>query len=186
MGVIQDTENALLTACESALGNTVRVKETVPGGWTLDLLRRALQRAPGVFVTWHGGQRADNFSYINGRFSVYVVTKGATDKARREGSQAVIGAYEMVERLVPVLDGLDVADVGSLTLQGVDNLFRDALFDLGGTVYGLQLQMTNMPFEIPDPDNLGDFVTFSGDWNLGPEPDGEIDASDTITLEQDP
>lgn len=180
--VIETVEQAILAAAESALANTVQVKETLPGGWTLDMMKRALQFAPGVYVTWHGGQPSNSPKYLNARFSLYVVTKGATDQVRRSGGPMVIGAYDMVERLIPVVDRLQVESIGHLKLRGVENLFRDALFNLGGTVYGIQLEMPNMPFNSKfDISTLADFETYAADHLVG---DGPV-ASDQLNLPQE-
>src|SRR3546814_3865830 len=99
--------------------------------------------------------------YLGARFSVYCVTKGADDLDRRRGTGRVIGAYDLVCQLAPVLNGLDVPDVGTLNLLGIDNLFRDAMFDLGGTVYSLQFELPNMDFTYQADLSGAEFVDFT-------------------------
>jgi phage gp37-like protein len=164
MAIIDVVEDAILAAVTAVLGATVKKMETVPGGWTFDTLKRALQSAPGVYVAFHGAAPGGADGYFDGRFSVYMVSKGASETDRRRGNQRVIGAYDMVERLLPKLSVLTVPDVGSAKVSGVDNLFRDAMFDLGGTVYGINLTMPNMPFDYQvDETTLADFVLFHGE-----------------------
>ena len=161
MGIISTIEDAILAAAETALGATVKKKETIPGGWTMDTLKRALQFAPGVYVAFQGTGTGASDGYLNGRFSVYVVSKGASETDRRRGNQRVIGAYEMLELLLPVLAGRTVPEIGTMAVTGVDNLFRDAMFELGGTVYSINLTLPNMPFDYrADESLLADFVLF--------------------------
>lgn len=155
---IAQIEDALIAAAGQVLGNTVRQIESVPGGWTMETLQRALQFAPGIFTTFQGAVPGTAPNYLNGRFTVYCVTKGADEQTRRRGNQRVIGAYDLVAALAPTLGGLLVTGVGTLVLRGVDNLFRDAMFELGGTVYGIQLEVPNMPFDFTA--NLADFADF--------------------------
>lgn len=164
MGIITSIEDAIQAKATATLGNVVKKIDTLPGGWTMETLKRALQVSPGVYVAFHGLKPSGVDGYFDGRFSVYTVSKGASEAVRRRGNARVIGAYDMVELLVPVLNVLEVADVGSAEVSGADNLFRDAMFDLGGTVYGINLTMPNMPFDYePDISGLADFVLFHSD-----------------------
>lgn len=183
MGVIATVEDALLAEVEAALGNTIRQRDSLPGGWTGDTLQRALQFAPGVFVGFNGMTPGQGEGYQNGRFSVYAVTKGVSDADRRRGTARVIGAYDILEALLPRLDGLAVADVGTARVRGVDNLFRDAMFDLGGAVYAVQLELPNMPFDYrADEAGLDDFATFDAVYDLDqPTGSGEPEANDHLT-----
>ena len=175
MGVIATIEDALVTEVKGVLGATVKKVETLPGGWTHKSLQRALQFAPGVFVAFNGGRGGISDGYIDGRFSVYLVTKGPGEEERRRGSGRVIGVYEMVELLVPALSVFAVPEIGSAVVNGVDNLFRDAMFELGGTVYAINLTMPNMPFDFePDITGLADFVLWHGEaYNEGGVVGGE-------------
>lgn len=161
---IAQTEDALIAVAEQVLGHTVRQIESVPGGWTMETLQRALQFAPGVYTTFQGAVAGTAPNYLNARFTVYCVTKGADEQTRRRGNARVIGAYDMVALLAPALGGLLVTDVGTLVLRGVDNLFRDAMFELGGTVYGIQLELPNMPFDFQaDLSQFADFKLWHAD-----------------------
>ena len=182
MGSIATVEDAILAEVDAALGNTIRSRDTLPGGWTMDTLQRALQFAPGVYVAFQGLAQAQTPGHYDGRFSVYVVVKGAVEADRRRGNARVIGAYDILELLLPRLDGLTVSGIGTLRVRGVDNLFRDAMFDLGGTVYGINLALGNMPFEYQaDMSTLDDFVTFDAVYDLDPAQDGEPAAEDHVT-----
>lgn len=168
MGVIAAVESAILTQVDAALGATVKVKESLAAAWTLDALKRALQAAPGVYVAFLGGRGNPNADgYLEGRFAVYVVAKGPVEALRRQGTPREIGAYDMVERLVPVLAGLGVDGVGTLQLQEVANLFQEAAFGLGGTVYGITLALPNMPMTYQaDLAGLAPFLLFHAEHSL--------------------
>lgn len=184
MAVIAATEDALIEAVKTAFAATVRQVESIPGGWTMDTLQRALQFAPGIYVAFHGMAAGQTEGYHDGRFTVYAVTKGADEAARRRGTPRVIGAYDIVEVMVQVLDGLQVHDVATAAVTGVENLFRDAMFELGGTVYGVNVTLPNMPLPFEaDPDTLADFVTFRAEHSMAPG-DDEPAAIDQVTLPQ--
>ena len=182
MGIIAAIEDALLAEIGAALGSAVRKTGSLPGGWTLDALQRALQFAPGAYVAFQGAKPGAGQGHHDGRFTVYAVSKGASESDRRRGNARVIGAYDMLERLLPRLSVLTVPDIGSIRIAGVENLFRDAMFELGGTVYGINLELPNMPFEyVADLASLDDFVTFDARYDLDTTQDGEPLAEDTVT-----
>lgn len=170
MTVIATVEDAIVERAKSALGfpaaPVVKQVETLPGGWTLDALKRALQMAPGVHVAFLGGQQQTSGGYIHGRFAAYAVTKGAQEEDRRRGNPRVIGAYDIVERLATQLDELPVLDVGTLFVRGVENVFSEAMFELGGTVYALTLELPNLPWPAKDTSMLAPFVTFDATHSL--------------------
>jgi len=183
MNPIITTEDALIATVKSVVGQTVREAKTLPGSWTRDTLRNALQMSPAVYAAFLGASNGTSPGHLNGRFSVYCVTKGASDQIRRRGNQRVIGAYDLLSMLTPVLDGMTVTGVGTLQLRGIENLFRDAMFNLGGTVYAIQLLMANMPFDCQvDSSALDDFETFDAVYDINlPTGSGEPEANDHLT-----
>lgn len=185
MGVIAAVEAAILAKVETTLGNTVKVKGSLAGSWTLDMLKRALQNAPGVYVSFLGARANPNVDgYMDGNFVVYAVTQGPVEALRRQGTPREIGAYEIVERLVPVLGGLGVADVGTIRVQDVTNLFKEATFELGGTVYGIALVLPNMPMTYQaDLAGLAPFLLFHAEHSLVAG-DAEPAAVDEVHLPQ--
>jgi len=164
---IAAVEDAIIAACIAALNGKARDAESLPGGWTLDMLQRSLQIAPCVYVAYQGSTPGQDFYKHKGRFTVYTVSKGSTEPQRRRGNSRVMGAYDMLERLLPALSILAVPDIGQLKVTGVENLFRDAMFELGGTVYGIQCELPNMPFDPPDISSLQDFVTWHAEHQVG-------------------
>lgn len=172
--VIATVESAIVARAKTALGfpaaPVVRQVETLPGGWTLDMLKRALQMAPGVHLAFLGGRSQSSGGYIDGRFAAYAVAKGAREEDRRRGNAREIGAYDIIERLAIHLDNLTVPDVGTIVVREVQNVFSDAMFELGGTVYALLVEVPNMPWANKDTSTLAPFITFEGTHSLAPGP----------------
>lgn len=187
MSVIADVEAAIVNAAKTALGfpdaPRVKVVDSLPGPWTLDALKRALQSAPGVYAGFIGGSKGADGGYLTARFGLYAIAKGAIERNRRHGTPAEIGAYEMVEVLAVALDRLDVPNIGSVYVASVDNLFREALFDLGGSVYGITLEVPNMPWPEKDITDLAPFMTYHAEHSLA-EGNEEPPAVDEVQLPQ--
>lgn len=183
MNAIAQTEKALRDAINATLGNTLRRVDSLGGGWTLANLKRALQFSPGCYVTFQGATAGRVQDALDLRFSVYVVTKGATDPNRRQGNKRIIGAYDIINRLLPVLNGLPVPTIGELQSQGIDNLFREAMFDLGGTVYAIQLTLPNVLFTYQaDANGLDDFLVFDATYDIAPDDPHNPTAEDQVHL----
>ncbi len=169
MSSIATIEQAILAKVEKALGTVIRKRESLGGNWTMEMLERALQFAPGVYVAFVGGGKVTSSGNFPGKFMVYAVTKGALEAPRRQGGPGTIGAYDIVETLMAHLAGMLVPEIGSLEVTGTENLFREAMFDMGGTVYGLTLSLDNIPLPSAlDDSSLADFETFAVDYDLPP------------------
>lgn len=168
MGMIDTVESAILAQVGTTLGATVKVKESLGGSWTLDALKEAIQKAPGVYVAFLSARGVlGRDGYVDGNFMVYAVTKGPVEPLRRQGTPRVIGAYEIVERLVPALSGLRVSGVGSISVTNVENLFKEATWQLGGAVYGIALSLPNMPMTYQaDLASLAPFLLFHAEHSL--------------------
>ncbi len=190
MNPILTTEEAIVAGVKNALGfgavpprPVVKKVETLPGNWTIETLQRALQFAPGVYVAFLGGTKSSDGGYIDARFALYVVTKGAREEERRHGNPREIGAYEIVSILGTKLDRLDVPDIGTLCVRGVENPFTEAMFDLGGTMYALALELPNLPWDAKDISGLAPFITFEGTHSMAPGPDEPLHQT-KVTLPQ--
>lgn len=191
MGIISTIEDSIIQSVNDVLmqpGNEkLKVVESLPGAWSYDLLKRVLQKAPAVYVAFLGGKRSIDASDIilDGRFDVYVITKQADEVTRRRGNARVIGAYDIIETIIPAINGRTIQDVGSLNLTGINNLFGEAMLDLGGTVYAATFSLPNMvfPYEL-DLLTLDNFITFHADHDLDTSQADEPVASDDVTLPQ--
>ena len=160
---IAHIEDTILSVVNDRLKNYLRATASLPGAWSVDLLKLLLQQAPGVFVAFVGGEFDGNtVTLLNARFDVYVVTKEPTELSRRRGSPVVLGAYEIIQALLPYLNNLTIPGYGSLRGKSVTNLFANILTELGGTVYGMSFELPRMPIlaETNDEMNarLGDFA----------------------------
>lgn len=181
MAIIGTIEDALLGIAKATLGDTIKQCQSIGGVWTEQSLQRALQFAPGVYVAFIGASKAGLLGYMNLSYSVYCVSKGSDDVNRRRGNPRVIGAYDLVARLSTAFSGAVLVDIGSIELQRIENLFADALFDIGGSVYALQLSIPNVSFATAqDVTGLDDFMTFDGRFSQG---DDAPLAHDIVTLE---
>lgn len=176
-------EDAIIERCASLVGEHVRAIESLPGSWSDDTLRAALRRVPGIYVAWSGGPAmSGGRAGINGRYAVYVVTGQASgERARRRGTSREIGAYEVLERIVPGLHGYTVPDVGSLQLERVDNLYSDRADQQGIVIYGAVFSLAKMMFPpVFDAGDLADFVTFHATHQ---QPDG-ADTETHVNLQE--
>jgi len=190
MSIISTVEDEIISQVKSVLmkpgDEKLREVETLPGAWSYDLLKRLLQKAPGVYVSFLGGtgKTKSSDAMIDGKFDVYAVTKLPNEEIRRRGNARVIGCYDILGFILPQINGHDIQDIGILNLVGVDNLFGEAMFDLGGTVYSASFTIENMafPFEA-DLATLNDFATYNADHSMAPGNDEPV-AQDQVTLPQ--
>lgn len=114
--MIAEVENAIVIAIRGVLGQTVKTVEALPGPWSQDALAQASDRMPGVWVYFDGGNAGQGKGRLVTRFLVYAVTSDSDASGDRKRQ---IGAYEIVERVVPTLDYQPVAQLGSLRFDGV-------------------------------------------------------------------
>lgn len=179
-------EDYLVSRIKTAFNGRLRAVESLPADWDGDTFKRLLRQAPGAYVVFGGGplKRSTPGACINAQVSVIAVTTHASGElARRRGDSREIGAYEILEIVVPLLHDHVIADVGALALIGVENLFASDLERQGAAVYGATF---SVPFEFDrsiDPAMLDDFLVFHGDYDIVPA-DGMIDATDHVELGQ--
>lgn len=200
---IATSEDALVALIKDTLGTKVKAVESLPGNWDDDTLKRLLRAVPGVFLVWAGGQTNDRSSgmsgMVNGSWLVYVVTGHASgEAARRRGDGQQVGAYELLEVLIPLLNGYTITAVGTLSLQRVENLYSGTVDRQGVTVYGLTFTMPMAwPTEV-DVSTLDPFQTFAAQtdvppfssaaehqkWLAGDYGTSNPDARDTVAIPQ--
>ncbi|EMQ6642054.1 DUF1834 family protein [Pseudomonas aeruginosa] len=174
--MLVEVEDAMIKRCQSLLGRHVKKVEDLPAGWDATTLKAARREVPGVYVAWSGGAAAPGTrAAINSRYAVYVVTGHASgERARRRGNGRDMGAYEILERIVPGLHGMTVPDVGSLQLERVDNLYSDQADREGVVVYGAVFALNKMQFPAAkDASDLADFATFHANHQVPDGPDTE-------------
>ena len=180
--MIAGVETAILGVVNATLPNVLRDTGSLPGTWSVDLLRLLLQKAPAVFVSFNGGElESSAVALLNARFDVYAVVKEPTELARRVGTSATIGAYEIIEAITPALNGLTIAGCGSLRGKSVTNLFSNVLQEFGGTVYAMQFVLPRLPLAATfDATTLANFSILNIDSSLTVP--GADDFTNTINL----
>lgn len=185
--MIARIEANLIEVTRQLFGRTLRTVDSLPGPLNLDVLKDMLAHAPAVYYAFLGGTRGDVDGYIDGRFDAFICTRHVNRDSRRLGDQTQIGAYDIIARLLPILDGHIIHDVGRFRLTRVTNLFSLTLDkQMGAALYGISLQLPNMPFIDDDLQaTLNDFITFHADYERDLATDGEPVATDNLTLPQE-
>jgi phage gp37-like protein len=185
--MIAAIEDNIIGVVKAVIGGRLRTVDSLPGDWDADLLKRLLLCAPAVYVAFLGGPKlkeTDTVVGIDGRWSLFAITGHASgNAARRRGDGREIGAYEIIERLVPALHNHTVPDVGAMKLVNVENLYSGTIDNRGVALYAAVFTLPMYFPEILDSATLATFATFHADWDLAPADDA-IDAADHVTLEQ--
>lgn len=187
MNPIAATEDAIIAASNAALQGKVRDMETLPGRMSLRVLQTIAALAPAVYVTYLGGRKTGNAqsqASHNAVFAVYIVTDHAqSGAARSRGDARQIGAYDILNVLLPALNDLTIADVGTAKFNAVENLFSVELDKQGVSIYAATFDVP-MSFEyLADETALSGFITYSAIHTISP--DGDVPTSqDQVTLEQ--
>lgn len=190
MSRIGDIEDALLARVRDRFGPTLRQVDAIPASWDDEMIRRFLISAPGVFLSWgldRGDNTTDATAEVNSLWQFTIITAHEGKEAtRRRGDARAIGAYEIVERLIPLIHGYTPAGESALMFASADNLFSAANERNGLTVYGVLFSMPmTMSAVDEEPSDLEPFLRFHADWNQAPA-DGQLEAQDHVTLPQDP
>lgn len=191
MSLIAKIEDQIIAECRAALTVNgrllVRDIDTIPGALSAAILQRLIQRAPGCYVAFIDGQSDNvNSASFSPRFDVIAVTghKGG-EQPRRRGDQTQIGAYQILEYIIPGVHNCRVADVGALYFRGIHNLFSEATFDLGATVYYARFQVPSVRLEPAlGAGRAADeaFITFSAEHDI--DSDKRAEQRTEVTLEQ--
>ena len=191
MSLIAKIEDQIMAECRAALTVNgrllVRDIDTIPGAMSAAILQRLIQRAPGCYVAFIDGQSDNvNTASFSPRFDVIAVTehKGG-ERQRRRGDKTQIGAYQILEYIIPGVHNCRVADLGALYFRGIYNLFNEATFDLGATVYYARFQVPSVRLAPATgagrPDDAA-FITFAAEHDI--DSDKRADQRTEVTLEQ--
>ena len=170
-----EIEDAMIARCRKVVGEHVKTIEDLPGNWDEATLKAARRSVPGIYIAWSGGPaNPGSRAAMTGRYAVYVVTGQASgERERRRGSNRQVGAYEILERIVPALNGLKVEEIGSLLLERVDNLYSDRADQQGVVIYGAVFTI-KLTFPAPlDASSLANFETFHVNSKVPDGPDTE-------------
>lgn len=167
-------EDDLVARIKALLGASVREVDSLPGALNDPETLRALARsAPSVYLAFLGGRQrvaGDPDAYLNGVWAVYAVTAHRSGTAaRRRGDGREIGAYEILQRVVPVLSGYVVQDHGTLEFQAIENLFSMQFDRQGTTVYAATFRLPMVLARETDLTALADFATYHATHTLAPD-----------------
>ena len=174
---LKNVEDAIVAEIRTALtvgGQlVVRQVDSLPGDWDAEMLKRLLRLVPGVFVAFIGGPAgaaSGETAAINARWSVIAATGHASgEAARRRGDSQQVGAYELIERLLPKLHGHTIADEGTLKLIDVQNLYTGEIDKQGLAVYAATFELPNMAMPSTlDEATLTPFATFDAKYDFAP------------------
>lgn len=174
--MLAEVEDAMIARCEKLVGKHVKAIKDLPGNWDDATLKAARREVPGIYIAWAGGSATPAArAGINSRYSVYVVTGQASgERSRRRGNGRDLGAYEILERIVPGLHGLSVDGIGTLQLERVDNLYSDRADQQGVVIYGAVFALNKMQFpSVLDAADLADFTVFHVNHKVPDGPDTE-------------
>ena len=186
---IASTETFFIDLIKARFHAAMMAVESMPADWDSKTFERAMRMAPGVFVVFNGGSRLDGYGdalVIAAKWTFVVVTTHAQgDLARRHGDAREIGAFEMIEILLSLLEGVMPPDATqAMEVEAVANLFSDSDEAKGATLYAIECVMPQAigpSAENPTDPNLDDFIRFHGNYDIAPG-DGQVDASDVVTL----
>jgi phage gp37-like protein len=173
---IKTIEDAIVAEAKVALtiGGALRVRSVVsaPGDWDKDMLkRRLLAMVPCVLVVFAGGPAmasGGQVASIEAHWRVIVASGGPNEEARRVDDTQFLGAYSMLQLLIPKLDGLKIPDEGTLDLIELENLYSGEVDKQGLTLYGLTF---THPMGFPndlDVATLDEFETFHTFYDIPP------------------
>jgi phage gp37-like protein len=165
--MIAEAEEALVDALRVAVtvgdSSLVRTVESLPDNFSAAEVKTRLRAAPAIYVTFLGGKpREEASAMIDAEWGIFVLTMNASgERARRTGDATAVGAYELLELVIPAVQALSAAS-GSFKLGGVNNLFKEELDRLGFSLYSASFTVP-MVFQRSDA-ALPAFETFHADW----------------------
>jgi len=180
--LIKTIEDNLIALVKSTLPNKLKEVKSLPGALNKELLKILMAASPAVYFAFLGGPRGRG-DEIDGIWAMYMVTALGDEVQRRVGDARVMGAYDLIDILLPVVHEHNIPDVGSLKFKQVQNLFSTGLDKEGVTLYAATFSLP-MPIEYQaDLTQLDDFITYSADHSMAPGND-EPAAQDLVILDQ--
>lgn len=180
IGDIQADIQARLTAAFTGSDNrrALRVIEPIDAPFDGDADRSITTTPPAIYMVPLVVSPGDVPGELKVRWAVYAVASAATSKARTTGTANVfgLGAYAIAVRAALVLDQWcpGVTGASMLDLGGIENLTGLTLRDKHLHVWAvtldgrIQLALQNETDAGINADDLADFLTFHGDFDIAP------------------
>ena len=187
--MITAVEQAILERVGTEFEGRLKSVQTHPGAWDSATIQRMVVNAPGVWLAFAGGRDADEyFPTIRARWNCYIVTEAAIRAARTRGDARAIGAYEIMQLLVPMLDGWAPLEAQAqlkhkLQLAEISNRFSFEHDRRGLCVYEVSFVHDLDLTYAADGSELDEFLSFGAEY--GSAPDADADATDDITFPTD-
>jgi phage gp37-like protein len=132
-------EDAIIAKVKDVFGNKLRAVDSLPADVDDETLKRLVRTTPGVYVVFDGGMdqtQGGSQAKVRAQFSVNAITSHVSgEKARRRGDKLEIGAYDIIEILLPKLHRMTVKGIGTLVFQNIENRYDGPLDKLGVAVY---------------------------------------------------
>ena len=183
--MINEIEADLIALVNETMPGKLKKVAALPGQLNEALLKIIMAASPAVYFSYLGGSASKRYEQ-NGIWAMYLVTADGDINARRGGDKRVIGAYDLIEFLLPVVNEhqiRNVTDVGFMKFKQLQNLFTTGLDKQGVTIYAATFELS-MPLEYQaDVNSLSDFITYSADHSMAPGND-EPAAQDQVILLQ--
>ena len=181
-------EDALIDLVKNNFSDRLKEVAALPGQWSAETIKYLIANAPAIYIAWLGNRGATpsaNMAQANDSWALYCVSKNARGhEAQRRGDKSEIGCAEMLEIAIPLVNGFDVPEVGSLRFSRADNLFSYTLSKQGITVYAAIFEL-HRAYTLPDvTSTLENFTTFHQNIDMAPA-DGQTDVSQTDALPQE-
>jgi hypothetical protein len=192
LAAIDDT---IIARIEQVMDGRVRTIDYAPPDWDIDYLKRVLISLPGVFLSFSGGTAIENHNHaaMRAEWDVVAVVKHVqTARQRARGDATEIGCLEILEAILPALNGLtifvggqmiDANAIGTLRFVGWSN-DQSLQFDKHAVmIQSLRFSM-DIAFEsTPDASLLVPFERFVAEYDIG-QPDGAPETIDHVELPQ--
>jgi hypothetical protein len=162
-----------LVKAETALAGRLRAVDVVDVA-TPQLLRRMISLAPAVYVLVRDARLAQN--QVTLTTDLLCLSRNARGgRAARDGDGATIGAYEIADALLALLDGSRWRP----TRAQVDR--SAAWADAGVAAVLITAEASETADTAIDESTLDDFVTFDAVHDLDTDQTGEPEANDHLT-----
>ncbi|CAL4866730.1 hypothetical protein MMA231_00974 [Asticcacaulis sp. MM231] len=177
-------ENGILDLLKNAggvalLGYDYQTLESFPDDWETYLGANSTKiiKSPGAWVTFGGWRKLEQTNsrlQVEGTFGLVVAAKNLRNQReqRHGGTAGEVGSFQLVEDAAKLLLGqtlgLDIEgfDIGACQYAQLGELLRKKGLNM------LALQLTTKWWVdrtyFNPADDIGDFETFAGDWDLPP------------------
>ncbi|WP_158704663.1 phage protein Gp37 [Ectopseudomonas mendocina] len=169
-------EDAIAERCHKVAGAYVSTIQELPGAWDDSSLAEILSDLPGIYINWSGGAAAaGSRALLDSQYGVYIVTgQNSNERVRRRGDASMVGAYQLLERVVPGLHGLSIEGIGTLQLERLENLYSAQAEQHGVAIYGAFFVLNKLLFPAAlSSAGLADFTHYHSNSKVPDGPDSE-------------